>query len=43
MTACVSSAVVAPLLSLNFQKKKSQGNLGIIRPPGSIPEDQISG
>jgi len=41
VTACLSSAVVAPLLSLNFQKKKSQGNLGIIRPPGSIPEDKF--
>ena len=41
VTACVSSAVVAPLLSLNYKKKKSQGNLGIIRPPGSIPEDKF--
>ena len=41
VTACVSSAVVAPLLSLNFKKKKSQGNLRIIRPPGSIPEDKF--
>jgi len=41
VTACVSSAVAAPLLSLNFQKKKNKGNLGIIRPPGSIPEDKF--
>ncbi|MCP4252960.1 MAG: 4Fe-4S dicluster domain-containing protein [Candidatus Scalindua sp.] len=41
VTACVSSAVVAPLLSLNFQKKKNKGDLGIIRPPGSIPEDKF--
>jgi len=41
ITACVSSAAVAPLLSLNFQKKKSNGDLGIIRPPGSIPEDKF--
>ncbi|MFQ5685594.1 MAG: DUF6599 family protein [Candidatus Scalindua sp.] len=41
ITACVSSAVATPLLSLNFQKKKSQGNLEIIRPPGSLPEDNF--
>ncbi len=41
ITACVSSAAVAPLLSLNFQKKKSNDELGIIRPPGSIPEDKF--
>ncbi|MFQ5964439.1 MAG: DUF6599 family protein [Candidatus Scalinduaceae bacterium] len=41
MTACVSSVVVAPLLSLNFRKKNSEGNLGIIRPPGSVPEDEF--
>ena len=41
MTACISSAVVAPLLSLNFHKKNSEGNLGIIRPPGSLPEDKF--
>ncbi len=41
VTACISSAVIAPLLSLNFQKKKNKGDLGIIRPPGSIPEDKF--
>ena len=41
ITACVSSAVAAPLLSLNFQKKKSNDELGIIRPPGSLPEDKF--
>ncbi|MFQ5712457.1 MAG: DUF6599 family protein [Candidatus Scalinduaceae bacterium] len=41
ITACISSAVVAPLLSLNFHKKNSEGNLGIIRPPGSLPEDKF--
>ena len=41
VTACVSSAVVAPLLSLNFQKKKNKGDLGVIRPPGSVPEDKF--
>jgi ferredoxin len=41
VAACVSSAVVAPLLSLNFQKKKNKDDLGIIRPPGSIPEDKF--
>ena len=34
-------SVVAPLLSLNFQKKKNNGDLGTIRPPGSIPEDKF--
>ncbi len=41
VTACVSSAVAAPLMSLNFQKKKNKGDLGIIRPPGSISEDRF--
>ena len=41
LTACISSAVVAPLMSLNFQKKRSKGDFGIIRPPGSIPEDKF--
>jgi polyferredoxin len=41
MTACISSAVVAPLLSLNFYRKNSAGNIGIIRPPGSVPEDEF--
>jgi len=41
MTACISSAVAAPLLSLNFHKKNSEGNPGIIRPPGSVPEDEF--
>ena len=41
MTACISSAVAVPLLSLNFHKKNSDGNLGIIRPPGSVPEDEF--
>lgn len=41
MTACISSAVVAPLMSLNFQKKRNKGDFGIIRPPGSIPEDKF--
>ncbi len=40
-TACVSSIVVAPLLSLNFSKKKGGGNLSVIRPPGSLPEDKF--
>ncbi len=37
--ACAASIVSAPLLSLNFQKKRGGGDLGIIRPPGSQPED----
>ncbi|GJQ58026.1 MAG: hypothetical protein SCALA701_08270 [Candidatus Scalindua sp.] len=38
-TACAASIVSAPLLSLNFHKKKGGGALGIIRPPGSQPEN----
>ncbi len=41
ITACISSAAVAPLLSLNFRKKNNEGNLGIIRPPGSVSEDKF--
>ncbi|MHC4453335.1 MAG: DUF6599 family protein, partial [Planctomycetota bacterium] len=41
LTACISSAVAAPLMTLNLQKKRSKGDLGIIRPPGSIPEDKF--
>ncbi len=41
MTACISSAVIAPLLSLNLRKKNSAGNIGIIRPPGAVPEDEF--
>ncbi|MDR4504641.1 MAG: 4Fe-4S dicluster domain-containing protein [Candidatus Scalindua sp.] len=37
--ACAASIVSAPLLSLNFHKKKGGGNLCIIRPPGAQPEN----
>ena len=39
--ACVSSVISAPLLSLNFHKKRGGGDLGIIRPPGSLPENRF--
>ncbi|MCP5005102.1 MAG: 4Fe-4S dicluster domain-containing protein [Planctomycetes bacterium] len=40
-TACVGSIISAPLLSLNFHKKKGGGDLGIIRPPGAQPENSF--
>jgi polyferredoxin len=41
MASCLASAVAVPALRLNFPKHMAQGRLTLIRPPGSLTEEEF--